>query len=338
MTGDVSRACVLAQVCHKQTRSVCDPRPVLAVAATSLLALLTGILVERKWGHRARDLSGRLLEIVVYAVMPVVVFFTVVELKITGAVGAGLAFGWAERLVALGAAWFVGSRLLNLSRPVLGALMVVVAVANTGYLGIPLTALLLGNSNGQLGLAVTYDNLVNSPVVLLIGFGIGAAFGTRAGKSSKERIRTFITRNPPLFAFVAALLMPSSFNPGWGTTLAHSLAIGIAPVGFFALGVNLMLEHDETGVRVFPPPFTTPIAAALAIRLLVAPAVMVGLSSLVLRVPDTFLLEAAMPSGINALVVAHIYGLDMKLTVGAIAWSTTIVAAAAGIAAALGGL
>jgi malate permease and related proteins len=310
----------------------------LAIAATSLIALLAGVSVERHWGSKARNLSGRLLEIVVYAVMPVVVFFTVVELKITGAVGAGLAFGWAERLVALGAAWLIGSKLLALSRPALGALMVVVAVANTGYLGIPLTALLLGNSHGQIGLAVTYDNLVNSPVVLLLGFGIGAAYGTRAGRSSRDRLKTFITRNPPLFAFIAALLMPDSFNPGWGTTLAHTLAIGIAPVGFFALGVNLMLEHDETGVRVFPPPFTAPIAVALAVRLLVAPAVMLGLSALVLKVPDTFLLEAAMPSGINALVVAHLYGLDMKVTVGAIAWSTTLVAAAAGTAAALGGL
>ena len=310
----------------------------LAIAATSLLALFAGISVELKWGLKARAMSGRLLEFVVYAVMPVVVFFTVVELKITGAVAGGLAFGWAERLVALAAAWLIGTRLLKLPRPALGALMVVVAVANTGYLGIPLTALLLGSSNGQIGLAVTYDNLVNSPVVLLIGFGIGAAYGTRAGNSSKQRLKTFVTRNPPLFAFIAALLMPESFNPGWGSTLAHALAIGIAPVGFFALGVNLMLEHEETGVRVFPPPFTAPIAAALAVRLVVAPAVMLGLSTFVLRVPDTFLLEAAMPSGINALVVAHLYGLDMKVTVGAIAWSTTLVASAAGVAAALGGL
>jgi predicted permease len=310
----------------------------LAIAATSLIALLAGVSVERHWGSKARNLSGRLLEIVVYAVMPVVVFFTVVELKITGAVGAGLAFGWAERLVACAAAWLIGTRLLSLPRPALGALMVVVSVANTGYLGIPLTALLLGSSNGQIGLAVTYENLVNAPAVLLLGFGIGAAYGTRAGKSSRERLKTFITRNPPLFAFVTALLMPASFNPGWATTLAHTLAIGIAPVGFFALGVNLMLEHDETGLRVFPPPLTAPIAAAVAVRLLVAPAVMLGLSALVLKVPDTFLLEAAMPSGINALVVAHLYGLDMKVTVGAIAWSTTLVAAAAGTAAALGGL
>jgi predicted permease len=65
---------------------------------------------------------------------------------------------------------------------------------------------------------------------------------------------------------------------------------------------------------------------------------MVCLSAVVIGVPHTFLLEAAMPSGINALVVAHLYGLDMKITVGAITWSTAIVLAAAGVAAAFGGL
>jgi predicted permease len=98
-----------------------------------------------------------------------------------------------------------------------------------------------------------------------------------------------------------------------------------------------MLEHEVTGVRIFPPPLTPAIGSAMAIRLLVAPAVMVGLSAALISVPSTFLVEAAMPSGINALVVAHLYGLDMKITVGAITWTTGMVVAAAGVVAALGG-
>ena len=37
---------------------------------------------------------------------------------------------------------------------------------------------------------------------------------------------------------------------------------------------------------------------------------------------------AAMPTGINTLVVAHVYGLDLRIAAGAIAWSTAIVVAA----------
>lgn len=309
---------------------------VIGIAAASLLALLAGVLAERRWKADAKILSGRLLTGIVYLVMPVVVFFTVISLKLTNAVGAGLAFGWAERLTVLALAWLIGTKVLKLPRPAAGALMACVVIANTGYLGIPLTAMLIGND--QIGLAVIYENLINVPVVLLIGFAVGAAYGTKAGRTSGERVKAFFTRNPPLYALIAALLVPHSLNPSWGDDLAHAMALGIAPIGFFALGVNLMLEHDQSGVRLFPPPFTAPVATAVVLRLVVAPAVMIGLSALLITVPDTFLLEAAMPAGINALVVAHLYGLDMRVTVGAITWSTGLVVGAAAIAGAAGGL
>jgi predicted permease len=35
-----------------------------------------------------------------------------------------------------------------------------------------------------------------------------------------------------------------------------------------------------------------------------------------------------MPSGINSMVVAHAYGLDMEITAEAVTWSTAIVVAA----------
>lgn len=308
----------------------------IGIAAASVIALLAGVLAERRWKARAKLFSGRLLTAIVYLVMPVVVFFTVISLHLDGGVGAGLLFGWIERLTVLLLAWVVGTRILGLSRPAIGALMACVVIANTGYLGIPLTALLLGN--GQIGMAVIYENLVNVPIVLLIGFAIGAAYGTRAGKGPKERLAAFFTRNPPLYALVLALVVPHSLSPSWGPDLAHTLALGIAPIGFFALGVNLMLEHAEAGVRLFPPPFTKPVAAAVILRLVVAPAAMIGLSTLITKAPDAFLLEAAMPAGINALVISHLYGLDMRVTVGAITWSTGMVVAAAVAIASFGGL
>ena len=49
--------------------------------------------------------------------------------------------------------------------------------------------------------------------------------------------------------------------------------------------------------------------------------------------PQAFLLQAAMPCGINGLVIAHAYGLDVRTSAGAIAWSTAIAVAAATIGA-----
>jgi hypothetical protein len=38
-----------------------------------------------------------------------------------------------------------------------------------------------------------------------------------------------------------------------------------------------------------------------------------------------------MPAGLNGITVAHVYGLDLRLSAGAIAWST-LVAIAVGLA------
>jgi predicted permease len=96
------------------------------------------------------------------------------------------------------------------------------------------------------------------------------------------------------------------------------------------------MQEQEEGVRVFPPPLTAPIGATLVLRLLVAPAIMLALSALVVRVPDAFLIQAGMACGINSLAVAHIYGLDLRIVAGAVAWSTAIVLAAALVLAGAG--
>jgi len=307
----------------------------LILAITTLFATMLGVLVERRWAKSAQRLSSRLLEAIVFLLLPVIIFFTVIHLKVTPSIGAGLGFGWVERLVVFALAWFIGSRLLRLTRPETGAVMTTASLANTGYLGIPLVGLMLGKD--KIGLAVTYDTVVNAPAVVLLGFGIGAAFGTKAGRSARDRAKAFILRNPPLYALVLALVLPNSVAPSWGSDLAHVLALGIAPLGFFALGVNLMLEHEESGVRIFPPQLTAPVVTAVGLRCLVAPATMALLSVTLFGVPTTFLVEAAMASGINSLVVAHIYGLDMRITVGAITWSTALVIAVAAVIEVLGG-
>jgi predicted permease len=131
-----------------------------------------------------------------------------------------------------------------------------------------------------------------------------------------------------------ALIAPDWLAPDAAVDVARVAAIALLPVGFFVLGVNLMGERED-GVLDFPPRMTPALATALGLRLLVAPGVVLGLSLTVLRVPDAYLLQAAMPTAINTLVAGHAYGLDLRLMAGAIAWSTAIVVAAALVATAI---
>jgi len=53
------------------------------------------------------------------------------------------------------------------------------------------------------------------------------------------------------------------------------------------------------------------------------------LAAPLIHLPPAYRLLSAMPSGLNSLVVAHAYGLDMEITAEAVTWTTTIVVLAA---------
>jgi predicted permease len=89
------------------------------------------------------------------------------------------------------------------------------------------------------------------------------------------------------------------------------------------------MGEREDGTLDFPPPLTAPVGVALVLRMAVAPALLAGLSALTVSIPDAYLLQSAMASGINTIIVGHIYGLDLRLAASTVAWSTTIAVVAA---------
>ncbi|HSI80389.1 MAG TPA: AEC family transporter, partial [Solirubrobacterales bacterium] len=186
---------------------------------------------------------------------------------------------------------------------------------------------------GALSEAAAYDILVSSPVLLLGVFAIGAAFGERAGEGVRERVLAFFTRNPPLYAAVAGLAAPDSLAPDILVDGSRIAVMAVLPLGFFAVGVVLAEVADE-GRVAFPPPLDASVASAVALRLIAGPALLFALAAPLIDLPDTYLLLAAMPTGLNTMIVAHAYGLDLRIAAGAIAWSTAIAVAVLALAAA----
>lgn len=301
----------------------------IAIAAAIVACTGIGIWAERRHGPGARRAAHTALDAIFYGLLPFVTFFALARLHITAGVGVGIALVYAELAIVSSTAWFVATRVLRLPRPSTGAVLVVVMLANTGFLGLALAVALLGSS--ALPAATAVDSLVSGPMFYLGAFVVGAAFGARRGDGS---LLARVTRNPPLIAAVAGLLAPSGVAPHTLVQVSHALVWVMLAAGFFALGVNLGAESDE-GALVFPPPLTAPVALAVGLRLVAAPALLIGLSVVVVRVPHAYLLQAAMPSGINSLVIGHAFGLDLRLIAAALAWTTAIVLVAGLVGSAL---
>lgn len=293
-----------------------------------------GVAAERRWPTRAVGWARRLLVISLYTLIPFVVFFNLARTHINADEAGGLVIGWVAILAAAGIAWVVGSRLLRLSRPATGSLITATLIPNSGYLGYPLVASLLGFH--ALGEAVVYDIVVPAPSLLLLGFGTGAAFGTKAGEGFRDRVIAFFTRNPLLYAAIAGLLVPDSLAPDVLVDISRGFVIALLPIGFFAVGAVLAEEVEERRVQLGSP-FDPPVGAAILLRLMIAPGLLLLLSLPLIELPGPYLLLAAMPCGINTLLVAHVYGLDSKLAAQAVAWTTAIAVVAALIAQAIWG-
>ena len=182
---------------------------VLTVAAIAVSAG-AGVGAELRWPDRAGSWAREALVVSLYTLVPFVTFFNLARVEIDADLGGGLVLGWVAILLAGGAAWLVGQRLLGLGRAATGTLICCTLVPNSGYLGYPLTGALLGFDS--LGEAVVYDIVVVVPSLLLLAFAVGAAFGDRAGESRGTAI-AFFTRNPPLYAAIAAVLAPDSLAP-----------------------------------------------------------------------------------------------------------------------------
>lgn len=300
--------------------------PLLALAI--LASVATGVWAEDRYGEGALRLSRRILDAMLYAALPFIVFFVLARTELTAGAGIGLLFGYASLAVVGAVAYLLATRVLEL--PVSSAAMVVVAaiMGNTGFLGAPVVATLLGHDD--LGAAITYDALVSGPMFFVVAFAVAAALTTR-GQSAGMRVRTYLLRNPPLLAVAAALVAPDALAPDVLVDVARALLIGLAPLGFFVAGVQLATERIG-----FPPPLSAAVGVVVVLRIGLAPLLLIGLATAsTVDVPDAYLLQAAMPVGVNTLVVAHAYDLDRGLAAAAFAWSTAIAMAAGVVAAAL---
>jgi predicted permease len=299
---------------------------VLLTLVLMVIGAGVGVSAEVRRPREAVKLARKLLLVMLYVLVPPVIFFNLAasSISVDNAVGIGVAL---VNMALVGVAvWFVSSKLLRLSPPQTGAVICTAIVANTTYLGYPLTVALLGRDHLSTG--VLFDVLVGGPTLMFGAFGVGAAFGTKAGEGVGDRVRAFFTRNPPLYAAVLGLLAPSALAPSVLVDASQVLAVAILPLGFFAVGATLA-EGAEHGELPLPPPVTAPVAVATLGRLAVAPALLMLLAAPFIELPSAYRLMSAMPTGINALVVSHAYGLDNRIVAETITWSTAIVIVAA---------
>lgn len=289
-----------------------------------LVSTAAGVAGERRWPQRAGAGSRRGLLLILYFVLPPIVFFNLVHVELGFGGGAGIVAGLLMSVCVGFLAWFLSVPVLGLDRPVAGAVICCAILANTSYLGYPMVFTLMGGA--ELSDAVLFDVVVSYLTFMLGAFAVGAAFGTKAGEGFRERLKAFFFKNPLLAAAVLALLAPESLAPQVAVDASRVLVLVPLVVGFFAVGA-ILTEEVRAGVIKLPPRPDKPLGVALFCRLVAAPGLLLLFTMPFSGVPSSYYLLSVMPTGLNSMIVGHAYGLDLRTTAEAIVYSTTIVLA-----------
>jgi predicted permease len=206
---------------------------------------------------------------------------------------------------------------LNISKPQKGALLIAGTFPNSTYLGLPVTAQVLGDWTQAT--VLKYDLFACTPMVLTVGVLIAHYFG-----DNKSDIHPFreLLKVPPLWALALAGLLNVANMPQ-PIPVHNALSIlggGVVPLMLIALGMSI--RWDTIKLKYLP--LLLPVSL---VSLLIAPLVVCYVAS-ALHVPtDTLTVSvilAAMPTMIFGIVLCERYQLDSGLYAAAVFLTTVL--------------
>jgi malate permease and related proteins len=281
----------------------------VVIVAIGALLRVTGLLHSGD----ARPLNN----IIIYVGLPAFVFRAVHQATLSWSLFRVVAVAWVTFAVMLALSWGL-ARALRLPPTVAGAFILTSALGNTGYIGYPATAALLGEA--AVPEAVFYDVFGTVFALVVVGLFVAQHYGAADDIDRVNPFREIVTF-PAVIALVVALVLRPFAMPivvSRGIDLCANL---VAPLIMLAVGVSLR------------PGAVKGRGAALGtqavLKLAVAPAVALAFGLLFVG-PEPALrvavLEASMPAMMLTLPIGGRFELDTDYIASAIFVSTAAAA------------
>jgi predicted permease len=289
----------------------------MAAYVTILLLIALGRLLAA--GRVLPDNAAATLnQVVITLCLPALIFIHVPTLEASWDLLPLVLVPWLLLAMTI-ALVLLARRVFGWSRPVTAALLVMIPLGNTSFLGFPLVEALLGADSVRY--AVVYDQFGSFLIVCTHVLFVLAWFGDGPSPTAgaiARRIATF----PPFIALIGALLLGNAWFPGWLGDLVDAFAAMLLPLVTLAVGLQLKLK--------LVPEYRGPLLFGLVGKLLLLPAVAWLLGRLLLvegAVFDVLVLESAMPPMITAAALASAARLAAPLASAMVAWGVLFSAA-----------
>ncbi|UVE48891.1 AEC family transporter [Haloferax larsenii] len=278
----------------------------LSIFATALLPILTIGAVGFALG-RLRDVDPDPLNTVtVYVLAPALVFYSLATTELASETLATLTGGIVVYHVVMILVAGIVARLLGVSEPILGALVLVSAFPNSGNYGLPVSSFAFGATGRST--AVVYL-AVQGVLIYTLGVYIAGRGGSDDDGRATWRIGLGRVLRIPLVYAVALALVARWLGVVPPTDIAAMQTLKLVgdsaiPVMLLILGIQL---SDADLGSTLPK-----VGVVSGLKMVVAPAVAVGVA-LVAGFGDpvvarTFVLESAMPAAVTPLILVAEFG------------------------------
>ncbi|HSC69042.1 MAG TPA: AEC family transporter [Cellvibrio sp.] len=278
--------------------------------AVVVIALIIGLVLQR--AKRFPENAASTLNLyVIYIALPALILAEISALSFTPEALIPVAAAWIVMLFSAVLTW-VTARLMKWSRAVTGALMLLIPLGNTGFVGIPLIEAHLGTQ--AISYAILYDQL--GTFIALNTYGIFIACFYSESSTSVVKVLRNILIFPPFVALIFALATSLFEYPGWLVAALARISSTLVPVVMVAVGLQWRLSLNRECLA--------PLIIGLLYILLISPA----FAYFTLRLLDidglaaqVVVLEAAMPAMISAGVLAISHNLAPRFASSLVGYS-----------------
>lgn len=259
------------------------------------------------------DTSAHVLNsYVIYVALPALILVQISKITLNAHLLAPVIIAWLVMGTSAGMTWLLARR-CKWSPPVTGALLLVITLGNTSFIGFPMIEAHLGAE--ALPYAILYDQLGTFLALNTLGIAIANHYSP-IEHSQPEPLWRKMLKFPPFGALVCGFALGQVEIPGLIHAVLQRMADTLVPVVMVAVGLQWRLRIERTEYRL--------IVFALIFILLAKPilaVLLVNLMHLDPLVAKTVILSAAMPAMISTGALAIVYQLAPRLVSTIIGYS-----------------
>lgn len=271
--------------------------------------ILLGILLK-KLGVLVEKDGNTLVKIVLDVSLPSLIFINVSSSVINGEMlfMPIIAFGLSIICIFIA---YIYSKLRGYGKIKTWTIIILLSMINTGFIGYPVVLGVFGNEGFLY--AVFYD-FSTSILLVIFGMILTSLFGGNKKKVIKNSL-TFV----PLWAVIIGVIF-NVLHIGLPYVLESSLNyLGASTIPLIMLSVGLKIRFENFKSSVSDTLFITVSRLLLSPIILYTILTQFGFTGFLLNVS---VLQSAMPTAMNSLVLAITYDLDMNITNSVIVLTT----------------